>query len=170
MIAAHFESVLAGVANVLVVARIDKIGTLGSLDIDELDALVLLDFFPVDVSLVLGDVDAVELYGCGIDGRGSFGLGGGGCLGGVVSGLLGRLGLQGLVVFLLGTGCGLHCLFLFWCSGGLDVGFLPGNVAVVFIGSVGLFVVLLLVLLDPLAGGFVDVGVLWRSNSRQGQE
>ena len=49
-------------------------------------------------------------------------------------------------------------------------GFLPGSVAVVFIGSVGLLVVLLLVLLDPLAGGFVDVGVLWRSNSRQGQE
>ena len=71
------------------VAGIDKIRALGSLDIDKLDVIILLEFFPIDASLVLGDINAVKLYVGGIDGRGGLGLGRCGSFGRVVLGMSG---------------------------------------------------------------------------------
>ena len=158
MVTAHLETVLARVANVLVIAWIDIISAFGGLDIDELDFTLFLQFLPVDVALVLGYVDAVELHIVGVQRRRGLGLLGHSSLGRVVGRLI------GLFVFLR-CGSGLR-LFLFglvfFGNGRLDIGFL-----LVLLDS--LFIVFL-VLLDTFTRRLGDVGMLWQGNTWQRQE
>ena len=168
MITAYLEAVLAGVADVLLVAGVDVVAALGSLDINKLDLGVLFELFPIDGALMLGHINAVELHLGRVNGLAHFGLG--------LSGFGSSISLRSRCrVFLLGLGSLDIVFFLDRCLvlflfGSLGIGrssflflvfIVVGLVFIILIIFVVLVVlVILFVLVHTLTGGLGDVVVL----------
>ena len=170
MVTAHLETVLAGTAYVLVIAGIDEVAALGSLDIDKLDFAVLLQLFPVDGTLVFRDIDTVKLNIVGVQRRRGLGFGWGSSLASSID----RCRLLGLFLLLGGRRSLRLLLFrlLFLGHGRLDVSFLLGFLVLLLISLLILLLVsgFGVILVHALACRLLDISLLSRGSSRQGQE